>query len=105
MQEKTRGSIELFQKRWQRAGLEEKDLVDFVSAIDLSDVIDDIYIKGTPRPDVIFGSFSVKRDEFDKLSKRLLDFKNLRVSKLEVFPYGIPVIDRVRVNVEVMRGY
>jgi hypothetical protein len=105
MQAKDRGSLELLKKRWERSALEEKDLINFVSAIDLSDVIDDIYIKGTPRPDVIHGSFTIKRDRFDELSNRLLDLEDLRVYKWDVFPLGTPAIDRVRVNLEVMRNF
>lgn len=101
-----RGSLELVRQRCENSELEEKDIALFLQAIEMSGIkLEDCFCRGIPRPDIISGTLSVNREVFDKLSNRLLDLETLRVSRWEVFPYGIPVIDNLRVELDLIRGF
>lgn len=105
-QSKERGSLKLLQKRCDRVALEDRDLSHFIEAIDFEGIdMLDIYCVGQPKPDVISGSIRVNREVYDKLANRLLDLDALRIRRWEVFPYGIPVIDHLKVDLEAVRGF
>lgn len=108
MQGRERGSLELIKRRLRNRDISEDDVARFVEAVEFDgSLIDDVFIVGTPNPNVVRGTIEVQKEVFDKLSNSLLDVsaKGLRVAKWEVFPYGIPVIDKVRVDVEIVKGF
>ena len=57
------------------------------------------WVKGQPAPDAVFGAVTVRPDGVGSLIQKLVGFKTLR-PVLDVFPYGIPVIDEVLVRFE-----
>lgn len=106
MAEQTRGSQKLLLQRCGRTEIGEEELARFLKVIDFEGIkICNVYCKGQPRPDVITGSLQVTRDAVDKLANRLFNFKELRLKGLEVFPYGIPVLDEAFINFEVVQAY
>ncbi len=99
-----RGSEKLLWNRWQHP-LTQADLGQLIESIDIDGVrTDDVFCHGTPQPDIFRGSLTVRKDVFDNLSNRLLGLKDLRLRQFEVFPYGIPMIDELRVDFEIGRG-
>ena len=108
MQGKDRGSLELIKRRMRNRDIVEDDVAKFVEAVEFDgSLIDDVFILGIPNPDVIKATIGVKKEVFGKLSNSLIDVsaKGLRIKTWEVFPYGIPVIDKVLVNIEVVKGF
>lgn len=105
MVEKARGSLELLWQRCEKATLGREDLIRVVEAISFDGIgVEDVFCIGIPAPEFIRGSLTAQKDTFDRLSNRLLDLQGLRLRELDVFPYGIPAIDAVRVNFEIGRG-
>ncbi|MDQ3118119.1 MAG: hypothetical protein M3Q89_00890 [Verrucomicrobiota bacterium] len=95
-----RGSDELLKSLGGKGRLSEKAVSEMVAAAkqDRAQLIQ-WWLRGQPRPDWIKGTFSVPPDRAGAFIGNLIKQDRMRM-KLDVFPYGIPVIDRVHVAFE-----
>src|ERR1043166_6376567 len=95
-----RGSDELLKRLGGRGKLSEKAVSQMVEAarLDRAQLIN-WWIRGQPRPDWIQGTFSVPAERAGAFISSLLKQERIRLP-LDVFPYGLPSVDRVHVNFE-----
>lgn len=99
-----RGSLNLLMQRWERK-IGEKELGRFLETIDIKGLVaEDVLCYGQPAPEAIVARLSVKKDVFDHLANRLFELDDLRLKRCEVFPRGIPSIDELRVDLEMIPG-
>ncbi len=97
-----RGSLNLLMGRWERK-LGEAELKQLVDTFDMKGLVaKDILCYGQPAPEAIVASLSIHKEVFDKFSNRLFDLEHLRFKRFEVFPQGIPTIDELRVELEMI---
>lgn len=103
----TRGS-DLLLQRWQKGGiLINEELVKKLAAATSGLVIDDVWIKGQPKPDFLRASFTAEGN--DRCGNGVRDILGLinklglgRAGRVIVFPKGIPV-DRFTIELEIGR--
>ena len=95
-----RGSDELLKSLGGRTGLPQKAMSDMIAAArqDRAELVQ-WWVRGQPAPDWIRGTFAVPPDRAGALINSLLKQERVRF-RLDVFPYGIPIIDRVHVAFE-----
>ena len=93
---KTRGSKKLSIKEIAQAGAIKKK----VAALDKSAIKNGILIKGTPWPDIIQGSLTVKTSAAGGALNNLLKIPGAKYTSLELFPIGIPFPDQLRIKVD-----
>jgi len=99
-----RGSLELLMGRWERK-IGEKELGGLLETFDMKGLVaNDILCVGQPSPEAILATVSVQKEVFDKFSNRLFDLELLRCKRFEVFPKGIPSIEEIRVDLEMVAG-
>lgn len=100
-----RGS-DLLLQRWQKGGVQiNEDLVKKLAQATSSLVIDDVWVKGQPRPDFLRASFTAEGDERCGTGVReivqLINKLGLgRAGRVIVFPKGVPV-DRFTIELEI----
>lgn len=66
--------------------------------------LNDVFCHGMPNPEWLQASVDVGRGDYLRLSEALLETDAFRVRVLKGFPYGIPVIDRFRLDLELSAG-
>lgn len=104
--EEKRGSIQLLQKYCETRELRDEDLAAFMEAVQFDGVIlDNVFCKGQPAPDVIVGSLTVTKKAFSRFATRFFDIPEYKAVKFDVFPKGVPQIRDFRIDVEVIRGF
>ena len=85
----------------KRKGAATGHLNRAVAAIDRSALINKILIRGTPIPDVISGSFTVKSpSDLGSALNSLFKIPGATFKPVQLFPRGIPVIDQIKVVVD-----
>ena len=96
-----RGSEQLVIDRWRKR-IEPEQLEQLFDILNNEAiVVNDIMCHGQPQPNLVTASMRANLDVFDKLSNQLFALKDCRISKLEAFPHGIPVLDDILVNIEI----
>lgn len=60
----------------------------------------DAFCIGILNPDTILSKLKVEKASFNALMDRLLGLEFLRVRKMNVYPYGSPVINEIHIDVE-----
>jgi hypothetical protein len=92
---KTRGSQKLSKKAAGSAAISKK-----VAALDKSALINGILIRGTPWPDIIKGSLTVKTSAAGGALSNLLNIPGAKYKSLELFPIGTPRPDQIKIKVD-----
>lgn len=92
---KTRGSDKLSKKAAGSAAISKK-----VAALGNSAIKNGILIKGTPWPDIIQGSLTVKTASAGSALNNLLKIPGAKYTSLELFPIGIPFPDQLKIKVD-----
>ncbi len=99
-----RGS-ELLREKWQKGGfLISEDLIKKLVAATSGFVLDDVWIKGQPKPDFLRASFTAEGDDrcgtgVNSVLKLINKLGLGRGGRVIVFPKGVPV-DVYTVEVE-----
>ena len=105
----SRGS-DLLLERWQKGGvLINEDLLQKLKTATSGLVLDDVWVKGQPKPDFLRASFTADDDESCGTGvKDILKLINKlglgRSGRVIVFPKGIPV-DRFKIELEIGGRY
>ena len=72
-----------------------------VAALDRSNIIHDILIRGIPFPDIIKGKFTVRDlKQATTTLNTLFGIKNAEYKPVKLFPKGIPVIDQITIEID-----
>jgi hypothetical protein len=100
-----RGS-EILMQRMGRRRLSEDQLKRIITLVEQDDELRliDILDIGIPWPDILYGTFRTTPKRLGTTLERMLDLEDVRVRGLEVFPYGVPVIDEIVVKAEFVSG-
>lgn len=102
-----RGS-DLLLERWQKGGIIiSDDILKKLTAATSELVVDDIWVKGQPKPDFLRASFTAEGDDrcgngVSAILKLINKLGLGRAGRVIVFPKGIPV-DRFKIEVEIGR--
>jgi hypothetical protein len=103
--EQIRGSTKMLEQlAGKKTGIDMAELRKLVEALDQQGVvIQDWWIFGTPRIDVVLGRTQIPVKQVDNLVKGVFlvnDFQHLRPN-LDCFPYGIPSITNLGVGLRI----
>jgi hypothetical protein len=96
-----RGSAELLKQH----PLREADLKALHKALSEEELeILHWFPRGTPNPEVIYGAVRTRPEVAGSVVASLIKNQHVRL-KLDVFPYGVPVIDEIIIGFETQQGF
>lgn len=94
------GSEKLNAARGAKAGA-SGPLQKVLTTLSKGSIINDILIRGTPRPDIIKGTITAKNSkQLNTALGALLGVRGLELKPVRLFPKGIPVIDEIVARVD-----